>query len=84
MTKSKETVISELRELFEIDNTQKLQCFENDGHFGISKSKMGRGYVISKLQDYFDGILIEGGYCSINGLTLVYTTFAIKDLPINN
>lgn len=46
--------------------------------FCIDKKHFTRNEVISKLQDYFDKYRIEGCYCSIFPITVVWTDFSIK------
>lgn len=77
MFKSQELVIKELKELFDIENNRDNGSYETSGKFGISKQQMERFEVIDKLQNYFNGVGVEGGYVSVGSNTFVYTTFEV-------
>lgn len=80
MIKPYDTVISDLRLLFDIDNNK--LSYEKDGKFGIHKQHMFREDVLKILTDYFsDGTQIENGYLSVDGITLLYTTFQVIKQP---
>lgn len=46
--------------------------------FYIDKQQHERDEVIDMLRKYFLGKRIENGYCSVSGITLVWTTFELK------
>lgn len=75
MYKTKETVVRELRELFDIDNNSDKGSYETNGKFGISKQQMERFEVIDKLQNYFNGVGVQDGYVIVGSITFVHTTF---------
>lgn len=52
--------------------------------FFIDKNVTGRGEVFEKLQEYFKGRVIEGGYCKVPPITIVWTTFELKQGNPNN
>lgn len=53
---------------------------ENDNGvtFFIDKKVTERGEVFEKLQEYFKKRVIEGGYCVLSPITLVWTSFELK------
>jgi hypothetical protein len=77
MYKSQETVIKELKELFDIENNKDKGSYETNGKFGISKQQMERFEVIDKLRNYFDGVGVQDGYVSVGSITFVHTTFEV-------
>lgn len=46
--------------------------------FYIDKQQCERGEAIYRLQEYFSDKVIDGGYCSVDPITLVWTTFELK------
>lgn len=46
--------------------------------FYIDKQRHERYETIEKLQNYFSDKVIDGGYCAVNPVTLVWTTFQLK------
>ncbi|MDX1365803.1 MAG: hypothetical protein R3243_16480 [Arenibacter latericius] len=78
MEKNKETVIKELRELFEISNRAN-GSMEHDGKFLVNKMHMERPEVIDKLQNYFNCTTIKDGYVSVGSISFVYTDFCVCD-----
>jgi hypothetical protein len=79
MYKNKETVIKELRELFDIENNLEKGTSENNGMFRISKQQMERSEVLARLRNYFNRVGIEEGFLSIGSITFIYTTFEVCD-----
>ena len=77
MFKSQELVIKELKELFDIDSNREKGSYETNGKFGVSKQQMERFEVIDKLQNYFNGVGVEGGYVKVGSITFVHTTFEV-------
>tara|TARA_R110002012_G_scaffold321091_1_gene547354 strand:- start:419 stop:670 length:252 start_codon:yes stop_codon:yes gene_type:complete len=77
MYKTQETVKTELKELFDIDNNLENGTYETNGKFGITKKQMTRGEVLEKLQNYFNGVGVKDGYVSVDSITFVHTTFEI-------
>jgi len=65
MKKSQQDVIKQLKNLFDIDSNQEKGSYELNGKFGISKEHMDRFSVISELKNYFNGVIIEGGYLKV-------------------
>lgn len=53
-------------------------------NFFIDKNVTERGEVFEKLQEYFEERVIEGGYCTVSPITLVWTTFELKEGKPNN
>lgn len=51
---------------------------EDGVSFFIDKNVTERGEVIEKLQGYFEEKVIEGGYCALSPITLVWTSFELK------
>lgn len=47
--------------------------------FFIDKNVTERGEVFQKLQEYFEERVIKGGYCAVSPITLVWTTFELKE-----
>ncbi len=78
MYKEQKTVIKELRELFEIDNKNN-NSREFEGKFFIDKRHFERFEVISKLQNYFNGVGVKDGYVKVSPMTMVFTTFEVCD-----
>jgi len=79
MKKSQETVIAELTELFDIDNNIEKGSYVTGKKFAISKQQMERSEVIEKLENYFNGVRIEGGYLKVGSITFVHTDFEVYD-----
>lgn len=79
MYKERETVIKELRELFDVENNLAVGTTEHGGQFFISKKQLERGEVIARLQQYFNGVGVQGGYVQVDPLTFVFTSFAVKE-----
>ena len=52
--------------------------------FFIDRNVTERGEVFEKLQEYFKERVIEGGYCKVPPLTLVWTTFELRKGKPNN
>lgn len=77
MYKTQETVIKELKELFDVENNKEKGTFEINGKFGISKQQMERFEVIDKLRIYFNGVGVKDGYLSVSPITFVHTTFEV-------
>jgi len=78
------TVINDLKSLFNTENNE-FGTIESDGKFYIQKNQFGRGTVIEKLQNYFSDKFIDGGYCSVGNITMVFTIFEILEgTPKNN
>jgi hypothetical protein len=71
-----ETVISDLKEVFEINNNS-FGSKENQGAFYIHKSHFERFLVIEKLSNYFSDKVIEKGYCLVGSITFIFTHFHI-------
>lgn len=46
--------------------------------FFIDKNVTERGEVFEKLQEYFEERVINGGYCVLSPITLVWTSFELK------
>jgi len=78
-------VISDLRGLFQINETKgEFICAEKNGKFYIDKRRIERLQVISMLQEYFKDKFIKGGYLEVASITLVYTSFTVKEgVPSN-
>lgn len=51
--------------------------------FYIDKQRCERLEVIERLQEYFADKVIDGGYCSVSPITLVWTTFELKKGKLN-
>jgi hypothetical protein len=79
MYKTQETVIKELKEIFDVENSAGKGTYESDGKFYISKQQLERGEVIGKLQEYFNGVGVEDGHLSVGSITFVHTTFKVCD-----
>lgn len=47
--------------------------------FFIDKNVTERGEVMQKLQEYFEERIIKDGYCTVNPITFVWTTFELKE-----
>ena len=77
MFKTQETVIKELKELFDVENNKVNGSSEFEGKFYISKKHMERFEVLDKLRSYFNGVGVEGGYLSVDSITFVHTTFQV-------
>lgn len=52
--------------------------------FFIDKNVTERGEVLEKLQKYFEERVVKGGYCTVSPITLVWTTFELKQGKPNN
>lgn len=79
MSKNKvkiENVINDLKILFNTENNE-IGTTESNGKFYIQKQQFGRGTVIDMLQNYFSDKFIDGGYCSVGNITMVFTTFEV-------
>lgn len=46
--------------------------------FFIDKNVTERDEALQKLQEYFEERIIKGGYCTVSPITLVWTTFELK------
>lgn len=78
-----ETVIKELREIFNVSDFQfsnAYQGFEEKGNFYINKDKMSRQEVIEKLQNYFNGISVKNVSLHISPITFVFTKFSLRNV----
>lgn len=71
-------VINDLKLLFNTENND-FGTIESDGKFYIQKKQFDRFSVIDKLQNYFSDKFIDGGYCSVGNITMVFTTFEILE-----
>lgn len=78
LRKTKEEVVSDLRTVFHIGKEGCLSR-ENKGSFFIDKREYERDDVISMLRKYFENLVITGGQCRIDPITLMYTMFHIED-----
>lgn len=75
---TKETAISELRQLFNIDSSE--QSKEHDGVFHIHKSEFTREETVRKLMDYFKTREFVPGYqCAVEPMTLIWTVFKVEE-----
>lgn len=73
---TKETAISELKQLFNIDSSE--QSKEQDGVFHIHKSEFTREETVQKLLDYFKTREFVPGYqCAVEPMTFVWTVFKV-------
>lgn len=73
---TKETAISELRQLFNIDSSE--QSREQDGVFHIHKSEFTREETVQKLMGYFKTREFVPGYqCAVEPMTFVWTVFKV-------
>ena len=80
-----EQVISDLTELFEVTQpTAENASYILGGKFAIDKRKFERLLVIDMLQEYFKDKVIKGGYLIVDSITLIHTTFEVKDGHPNN
>lgn len=79
MYKTQETVIKELRELFDVENNLEKGTTEKNGKFFINKKHLERFQVLSMLKNYFNGVGVEKGYVSVDPITFVFTTFSVCD-----
>jgi len=79
-------VVKDLKEIFnikekefELDNPMCIHT-SKDGEecFMINKQYKERYEVISLLQDYFLDKVVKDGYCEVDNITFVFTTFKIK------
>lgn len=82
---TKEKAIQDLKEIFNIPEEQTNKtwkdAYETSGGFGVNKQFMGRFDVIAKLQEYFKDKMFVVGLClEVGAITLIYTTFRIKEL----
>lgn len=74
---TRETAISELRQLFNIDSSE--QSRENDGVFHIHKSEFTREETVQKLIDYFKTReFVPGYHCAVEPMTFVWTVFKVE------
>lgn len=71
-------VVNDLKLLFNTESND-LGTTESNGKFYIQKRQFDRFEVIAKLQDYFSDKFIDGGYCSVGNITMVFTTFEILE-----
>lgn len=74
---TKKQVIYDLVKEFNITNESLSRCFE--GKFYIHKKEFERYETIDKLRKYFEDKTIKDGQCSVQPITLVFTTFSIED-----
>lgn len=73
---TRETAISELRQLFNIDSSE--QSKENDGVFHIHKEEFTRDEVVNTLLDYFKTREFVPGYqCAVEPMTFIWTVFKV-------
>lgn len=84
---SKEKAIKDLKNIFNIPNEQDnkswVNGYETDGRFGINKQFMERHPVINKLMEYFsDKMFLEGLGLEVGSITMIYTTFEIKEINL--
>lgn len=77
-TKTKETIVSELREHFNIGK-EGILSFETNGKFGIHKQEFERFDVIAVLENYFKNVVVQEGYVEVDPITFVFTTFKVKN-----
>lgn len=85
---SRKQVISDLRGLFglpaegkRLDEGGCSFCNEKENDtasFSIDKKHYERYEVLAKLNDYFADKVIEGGWCRVENITLVWTQFHIE------
>lgn len=73
-----EKVINDLKILFNTENNE-IGTTESNGKFYIQKRQFERFEVIDMLQKYFSDKFIDGGYCSVGNITMVFTTFEILE-----
>lgn len=52
---------------------------EDSVSFFIDKNVTERGEVFEKLQEYFEERVIKGGYCTVSPITLLWTSFELKE-----
>lgn len=77
---SVEKAIQDLHNLFKLDK-EGSKSIRDDKTFMIIKTEFDRFEVIKKLQDYFkDKMLPAGWECAIDNITLLWTTFELKQL----
>ena len=74
---TKKQVIDDLVKEFNITNESLSRCF--GGKFYIHKKEFERYETIDKLRKYFEDKTIKDGQCSVQPITLVFTTFSIED-----
>lgn len=73
-----EKVGMDLMEIFKIGEPGVLST--SDGTtFHILKQEWERGTVLGILRTYFDDKVVEEGYLTVGAITLVTTTFEIKE-----
>ena len=77
-------VISDLTELFKIEDYHKFRSFKTDNEFFINKQQIERFEVIDMLQKYFNDKVIKGGYLIVDPITFVFTTFKVLEGKPNN
>lgn len=51
---------------------------DGEASFYIDKQRHERFEAIELLQIYFSDKVVDGGYCSVSPITLVWTTFELK------
>lgn len=79
---------NDLKEIFEAVNAEDFRKRKEhlswynetkDGViFFIDKNVTERDEALQKLQEYFEERIIKGGYCTVSPITLVWTTFGLK------
>lgn len=84
------TIEKATQDLKEIFNAVTVDEFRNGDHlswykmengesfFFIDKQRHERGETIEILQNYFADKVIDGGYCTLDAISFVWTTFEIK------
>lgn len=73
---TRETAISELRQLFNIDSSE--QSREHGGVFHIHKAEFTREETVQKLLDYFKTREFVPGYqCAVEPMTFIWTVFKV-------
>lgn len=82
-----EKATEDLKEIFaavspsERKESEHLSWYETrngEATFYIDKKHYDRGKTINLLQNYFSDKVVDGGYCSIDPITFVWTTFKLK------
>jgi len=77
---SVEKAIQDLHNLFGLDK-EGSKSIRDDKTFMIIKNEFNRFEVIKKLQDYFKDKMLSAGWgCAIDNITLLWTTFELKQL----
>ena len=72
-------VVTDLRELFELNKEHEFGSRNNNNKFFIDKRQFERFEVINKLQNYFRDKVIDGGYLKLGSITFVYTDFEVLE-----